>query len=436
MKTATSNKSLIYRDVFAAGKDSEDSWGTYATLRQHALATVVDRGLETAGSEDWVHGSAAALATGAALPVRGPAPTTTPTGFASLGAAFRLVFVNGVFDPDRSAVAGLPAGAIVQPLATGDETDYLGTVADDDVSVFTALNTVFWRDGLRLELADGVVLDQPVELHFVNELAGEAGLVPVRNLIRLGVGSVATIIERFEMGTNGVVEHPVTEVVCGAQSTVRHIKLVGGEAAGEHLGTTHVIQHAESSYHSWEIVTGGQTARREVYLDMAEPGASCELDALYMGAGEQRFDLRTRVNHSAADCRTRELYKGILGGAARGVFDGLVKVDRDSQRTSAQQTNRNLLLSDEAVVNSIPRLEIYADDVKCSHGSTTGQLDDDQLFYLRTRGFSPTEARTYLAWAFASEVIESIPLPELRTELAAVVTRSLNRASGTSGGQT
>jgi len=304
----------------------------------------------------------------------------------------------------------------------------VGTIADDEVSSFTALNTIFWRDGLRLELADGVVLEQPVELHFVNDLGGEAGLVPVRNLIRMGAGSAATIIERYELGTAAVVEHPVTEVICGPQAVVRHVKLIGGDAVGEHLGSTHVIQHADSRYHSWEIVTGGQMARRELFLDLTEPGAACDLNALYMGAGEQRFDLRTRVNHDAAECETRELYKGILGGCARGVFDGLIKVARDSQQTSAHQTNRNLLLSDDAVVNSIPRLEIYADDVKCSHGSTTGQLDEDQMFYLRTRGFSPQEARTYLAWAFASEVIESLPVPELREELSAIVTRTLDLA--------
>lgn len=431
MKTATGDKSLIYRDIFAEGQASESAWQSYASLRQHALDVVVERGLGTAGSEDWVHGSARALASGEALPLHGGAVVAVSSELKALADAHRLVFVNGVFDAERSAVADLPQGVVVAPLSAVAEAESLGTIANDDNSSFTALNTVFWRDGLCLEVADGVALERPVELIFLNDLAGEAGLVPVRNLIRLGAGSSATIIERFELGNASIVEHPVTEVVCGPKAVACHIKLVGGQAAGEHYGSTHVIQHAESKYHSWEIVTGGQMARRELYLDLTEPGASCDLNALYMGAGDQRFDMRTRVNHDAAECETRELYKGILGGQARGVFDGMIKVARDSQQTSAHQTNRNLLLSDDAVVNSIPRLEIYADDVKCSHGSTTGQLDDDQLFYLRTRGFSPAEARTYLAWAFASEVIESIPVPALRDELSAIVTKTLNLADCT-----
>jgi len=254
--------------------------------------------------------------------------------------------------------------------------------------------------------------------------------VPVRNLIRLGAGSEATIIERFDLGGERTVEQPLTEVACGPEAVVNHIKLVGGAAAGEHYGSTHVIQQADSRYRSWEIVTGGRLARRELHLTLAEPGAACDLNALYMGSGRQRFDLRTRVRHDAPECETRELYKGILDGEARGVFDGLIKVARDSQQTLAHQTNRNLLLSDDAVVNSIPRLEIYADDVKCSHGSTTGQLDDEQLFYLQTRGFSEAAARTYLAWAFASEVIESIPVPAVRDELSAKVTQVLDLADG------
>ncbi len=435
MKTATPDKSLTYRDVFASGQAEEKSWARYAAKRESALAAVLDRGLETRGLEEWVHGKAAGLVAGDALPVRGEVAAAGSPEMARVAGSHLLVFVNGVFDPARSEIGTLPAGASVQPLSAGDEAADLGSVARDVESSFTALNSLFWRDGLQLILADGVVLEQPVELWFVNDLAGEAGLIPVRNLIQVGAGSEATIIERFVLGQAAVVEQPLTEVVCAAGSVVNHIKLVGGEAAGEHFGSTHVVQRADSTYRSWEIVTGGHLARRELHLDLTESGAKCDLNALYMGAGKQRFDLRTRVNHDAAECETRELYKGILDGEARGVFDGLILVARDSQQTSAHQTNRNLLLSDDAVANSIPRLEIYADDVKCSHGSTTGQLEDEALFYLRTRGFSPEEARTYLAWAFASEVIESIPVLELRAELSAVVTRTLDVVDDTLMGE-
>ncbi len=404
MKTASPDKSLIYQDVFSSGQAAEPAWQRYGALREQALAHLAAHGLETRGDEAWVHGSAGGLAGGEALPVSGLRQTTA-TGPAALARSHRLVFLNGVFAPERSNVGELPAGAVVQPLSTGGETAQLGGLPVTEATGLVALNALFWRDGLRLELDDNTVLDLPVELHFINDLAGKPGLVPTRNLVQVGAGCQVTVIERHEPGASKLIEQPLTEVICGVGSRVDHIKLVGGAAAGEHFGRTQVVQQQDSRYRSWEIVTGGHLARREIHLELAGPGAACDLNALYMGRGRQRFDLRTRVAHNAPGCTTRELYKGVLDGEARGVFDGLIRVARDSQQTSAHQTNRNLLLSDDAVVNSIPRLEIYADDVKCSHGSTTGQLADEQLFYLRTRGFSPAEARTYLAWAFASEVI-------------------------------
>jgi Fe-S cluster assembly protein SufD len=377
------------------------------------------------GREDWVHGTAGALLDVELLPVTGANPAVA-TPFTALGDGIRLVFVNGMFAAELSACDNLPAGAVVKSLGTGREAPAFGTGMQDEETALGALNGLFWRDGLHLELPAGLHLARPVELHFINDLAGAAGLVPVRNLIQLGEGSKATVIERFHLADPGVVEQPLTEVICGVGAEVDHIKLIGGASAGEHYGATHVMQGADSVYRSWEIVTGGARARRELHLGLRGTGARCDLNALYMGTDHQRFDLRTRVHHEAAGCETRELYKGVLDGHARGVFDGLIRVARDSQQTNAHQTNRNLLLSDDAVVNSIPRLEIYADDVKCSHGSTTGQLDDEQIFYLRTRGFSPAEARGYLAWAFASEVVDTLPVAGLRAELADLVARSLD----------
>ena len=426
MKTVTPDKSLVYRELFVAQAAQEAAWRRYPDSRRKALDALIDTGLDTRGREEWVAGDAGGLRTGSVLPVNGPLPTDRNAELTSLALSHRLVFVNGVFDPRRSLIGELPVGVKIEPLSTAAEIADLGAVAGVGASAFVALNAVFWRDGLRLELPADVSLDRPVELHYVNELGGAAGLVPVRNVVRVGARSRLALVERHYLGNDAVVEQPLTEVICAEGAAVDHIKLVGGEPAGEHFGGTHVAQAADSRYRSWEILTGGRLTRREIHLDLRAPGASCDLNALYMGGTGQRFDLRTRVNHDAPDCVTTELYKGVLDGDARGVFDGMIKVARDSQRTSAHQTNRNLLLSDDAVVNSIPRLEIYADDVKCSHGSTTGQLDDNQLFYLRTRGFSTEEARTYLAWAFASEVIDSLPLPALRAELSALVTRTLD----------
>ena len=199
-----------------------------------------------------------------------------------------------------------------------------------------------------------------------------------------------------------------------------------GEQDGSlHYGSTHVRQEADSRYCSREFLLGGELIRRELHVRLAGSGAQCELTGLSVIGDGQLGDVRTRVHHDAPGCRTDELYKGLFLGKGKGVFDGLIKVARDAQQTRAFQTNRNLLLDDGAVSHSIPRLEIYADDVKCSHGSTTGQLSAEQMFYLRSRGFDAATARQLLSFAFAREVIDSIGDQSLRSELTAEVTRRL-----------
>lgn len=423
MKTVISDKSLRFAEAFDHGRANESAWGRWTDQREQALALIVEQGLQTRGREEWLFGNAGSLAAGESLPLCGAVSASELPALNAVNHSHLLVFVNGVYDADRSRIGNLPAGAVVAPLSASDEIPAVGSVLQDDV--FSGLNTAFWRDGLNLQIAAGTVLEHPVELHFINGLAGQSALIPVRNVVQVGEGASVTLIERFVGQDDGVAEQPLTEVVCGAGATVQHIKVLGGRAVGEHHGSTHVSQAADSSYQSWEILTGGRLSRREIHLVLSGTGATCDLNALYMGSGEQRMDLRTRVRHDAAGCETKELYKGILDDSSRGVFDGLIYVAKNSQQTNAHQTNRNLLLSDDAVANSIPRLEIYADDVKCSHGSTMGQLSSDQLFYLSTRGFSPEEARIYLAWAFASEVIESIPVASLRDELSAELTRTL-----------
>ncbi|MCB1184359.1 Fe-S cluster assembly protein SufD [bacterium] len=426
MRTAAADKTMTYRELFRRTRESEPAWTRYAARREDALDRLVRDGLDVRGREDWVHGDPGALAGGEALPRHGAVASLQAAVLPSLAESHLLVFVDGVFAPDVSRLGDLPDGVVLRSLAAVDETDALGAVLGDDTTGFAALNDVFWRDGLLLDVPAGVTVGRPVELVFVHGPDSGAGVVPVRNVVRVGDRAVVTLVERFAPGRAGIAEQPLTEIVCGAGARVDHVKLVVGEAAGEHAGATHVRQDADSAYRSWEFATGGARVRRELALELAGSGAACVLNALYMGDDDQRFDMRTRVHHAAPGCRTEELYKGILDGRSRGVFDGQILVARDSQQTDAHQTNRNLLLSDDAVMNSIPRLEIYADDVKCSHGSTTGQIEENELFYLQARGFSLEEARTWLAWAFASEVIDAVPVPALREELAAIVTRSLH----------
>ena len=403
---------------------------TMGQLRQQGLDAFLRQGFATQGREDWKYGDITPLARGSFAPFAGITQSTVDFRlYLSEAATYKLVFINGIFDAGLSNVETLPRGVILQPLAQVAESD-LGQLADFEQSPVTALNTAFWQDGLFLDVAEGVALDRPVELFFLTDEQATETMVASRNLIHAGKGSSLTVVEHFTGPLTGqVFNAPVTEITCGEDSVVRHLKVIRESQGALHFGSSHVRQLVGSNYTSLEFALGGSSVRRELHLDLEGSGASCDLTALYMASGSQRMDLRTRVSHNVPGCRTNELYKGILDGEARAVFDGLIKVAPDAQQTEAFQTNRNLMLSDDTISYSIPRLEIYADDVKCSHGSTTGQLDDEQLFFLRSRGFEPHTARIMLANAFASEVIEGVRDAELRNLLAGEITTRLGSSS-------
>ena len=340
--------------------------------------------------------------------------------------AHLLVFVDGHYAPGLSDPGVLPAGASLETLSAAWRRDpqrvrpKLSSLAGFESRAFSALNTAFMADGLWLHLAPGTRLERPIHMLCLAG-AGESGLMTSpRALVVAEAGSAATIIESHaSLGTGAQFVNTATEIEVGAGAEIRHIKLQRQHETAYHIGLTAVRQERESRYRSWELNLGGAMARKECHVRLAGEGADCELNSLYLGRGEQRLDNRTRVVHGAPGCRTRELYKGILDGRSHGIFDGMILVEQDAQQTDARQTNRNLLLSPDAVVNSLPQLEIYADDVKCTHGSTTGALDDAQLFYLRARGFTMDAARALLTHAFASEIIESIGLDEVMRELKA-----------------
>ncbi len=392
-------------------------------------AFLKDKGLVLKGQEDWKFSDTTTLTGSAFTPFAGVAePGDDLTRFLSTADTHKLVFVNGVYAPSLSQLDSLPEGVTMLPLA-----DMAGghQVTEALTSQpIAALNSAFWQDGLYLEVADGVIFDRPVELFYLTDSRAAGTMVSARNQVRAGQGSSLTVVEHFTgPATGSVMNTPLTEVFCAEDATVRHLKIIRESADHLHYGSTYVRQMARSSYTSREFALGGQSIRRELHLDLDGEGASCDLTALYMGSEKQRLDMRTRVNHNVPGCQTNELYKGLLDGEARAVFDGLIKVARDAQQTAAFQTNRNLVLSDDTISYSIPRLEIYADDVKCSHGSTTGQLDDEQLFFLRTRGFDPVTARIMLANAFASEVIEGVLNADLRHSLSREIADRLGHSS-------
>jgi Fe-S cluster assembly protein SufD len=424
-------KSLLGAAEAVAPRHQGENAGT-GKLRQDGLNAFLRQGFNVQGREDWKYSDVSVLARGDFSPFAGSTrPGAELAGFLSGADTYKLVFINGVFSPEMSSTGQMPAGVTLQPMTEARQANP-GLLAAYDQAPVTALNTAFWQDGLFLDVADGAALDRPLEIFFLTDEQAAGTMVSPRNLITAGKNSGLTVVEHFTGPARGpLLQTPVTEITCGPDSVVRHLKLVREGEQALHYGSTHVRQLAGSNYTSREFALGGASIRRELHLDLDGQGAECDLTALYMASGSQRQDLRTRVNHNVPGCRTNELYKGILDGQARAVFDGLIKVARDAQQTEAFQTNRNLVLSDDTIAYSIPRLEIYADDVKCSHGSTTGQLDDEQLFFLRSRGFDPLTSRIMLANAFASEIVEGVRNADLRRSLTEEIAARLSRSSVT-----
>ncbi len=402
------------------------------SLRQTALDSFLANGFNLRGREDWKYSDLKLFADGRFVPLISdnvPENTELPaTVKFPENKGVRLVFINGVFSSAHSILDSLPEGVKLQPMARATVTG-MGDLAPYDQSPFAALNTAFWNDGMALELSDGVHLQNPVHLHFLTNEMAAGKLITARNFIRAGKGSQATIIEHFYGEVGGEYLHaPVTEVHCASNSNITHLKIMSEDHQALHLGSTHVNQEADSRYTSGEFAMSGTMIRRELHLKLAGTGSKCELKALSMAGDTESRDMRTRVEHLVSGCETNELYKGLYDGCSKGIFDGKILVARDAQQTNANQSNRNLLLSDDAISYSMPRLEIYADDVKCTHGSTTGQLDDSMVFFLRSRGFDSLTARIMLAKAFANEILEVVDDGSLRSDLDASITDRLSRS--------
>jgi len=413
-------------DFFAAEPES------LRTLRAAAYERFAALGYPGREREEWKYNVLALAELQRMTPLGAEAGDLAAEAVTSLralaGDAPLLVFVDGIYRPQQSALGELPAGLELTPLTGGECPAELGAVAQTEDAAFAALNTAFWRDGVAVRMAAGARLDGPLELLFVTTPAAHGHMVSPRTLIVAESGSEVTVLENYvSVADEPLLTNPLTEVICAGTATVNHLKLLREGDRSWHVGSTHVRQDAASVYRSREFILGSEMARRELHVALAGAEAHCDLGALYLGSGSRRRDLRTRIDHQACDCNTSTLYKGILGDRSRGVFDGQIRVAPGASGTDARQTNRNLLLSDDATANSIPRLEIYNDQVQCTHGSTTGQIAEEQLFYLRARGFDPEAARAILTHAFAAELLEDLEPPALRELLSDELLRRLPR---------
>ncbi len=339
-----------------------------------------------------------------------------------------LVFVDGRLVPELSKTDDLPEGTILTGLgrALVDHADlvveHLARHASYDEHPFAALNTAYIADGAFLHVSRNTVIEEPLHVLFyssgeTDEDGRPAATFP-RNLFVLGEHSQATVVETFA-GPEGVeyFNCPVTEVVCDQAAVLDHYKMQQESTAAFHMATFQLHQERDSNYSLHSISLGGALVRNDVNTTLDGEGCESTLNGLYMVKGEQFVDHHMRVEHAEPNAHSFELFKGILEDRARAVFNGRIFVDQKAQKTDAKQSNQNLLLSDKALVNSNPQLEIFADDVKCTHGSTVGQLDDEAVFYLRSRGIGVEAARSLLIYAFASDIVGRIKVPELRNDL-------------------
>ncbi|HJR62397.1 MAG TPA: Fe-S cluster assembly protein SufD [Gemmatimonadaceae bacterium] len=414
-------------ETFAANGGGGPRW--LQSVRKSAIGRFGALGYPTPKNEDWHFTSVAPLAEREFRLIK-PAATVTPADLApfTFGQSdwHTLVFVNGRFNAALSTGLGaeLPRGVQVLdlPRALREESpllrDHLTTIAAYEDRPFTALNTAFMTDGAVIHIGRGVELPAPIHLLFVATATAQDAVWHPRTLIVAEQGSKATVIESFAgLADSSYFTNSVTEAVVGDGATLTHYKIQRESRRAFHVGTVETRQGRDSHLVSFSFAVGAALSRTNIYTLLDGEGCGATLDGLYMVDGEQHVDHQTRIEHAQPNCFSREVYKGILDGASHGVFNGKVFVRPIAQKTDGKQSNNNLLLSDTARVDTKPQLEIFADDVKCTHGATVGRLDEMARFYMRSRGLSAESTRRLLTYAFAAEVLERIELAPVRDEL-------------------
>jgi Fe-S cluster assembly protein SufD len=407
--------------------------GWAQSIRRAAFDRFAAVGFPTTKNEDWHYTSPAAigehewtLLTAASGDVR--RAQLTPFLFGAAG-WHTMVFVNGRYAPDLSDLAGLPAGVRAGDLRTAweqapDLVDGIAQVAAYDAHAFTALNTAFMNDGTVLHVGRDVTVERPIHLVYVTDATAAKAMLHPRTLIRAGRNARATVIESYvSLSDATYFTNAVSEVSLGEGATLHHYKIQREGLRAFHVGTVEVQQARDSHYVSFSFAYGAALARTNIYTHLDGEGGGATLNGLYVIGGEQHCDHQTLIVHAQPNCYSRELYKGILDDRSHGVFNGKVYVHPIAQKTDGKQTNNTLLLSPNAQIDTKPQLEIFADDVKCTHGATVGQIDRTALFYLKSRGIDAARATQLLTYAFAADVLETLEVDEVRVALEELVMR-------------
>jgi Fe-S cluster assembly protein SufD len=415
---------------------SDPSW--LRAIRQEAFARFTTLGFPTTRQEEWRFTNVSPIADRAfRLSVDGGEGLRrehlAAYRFATSG-VIEIAFVNGRFAPHLSALDDLPAGVSVRNLAdvlsaeSSRVAAHLAHHAKFDDQPFVALNTAFVSDGAFVEIAPNTVVGPPVHIVFVSVSAGEVSYPRV--LVLAGRNSEVRLVESYVGLDRGVrFTDAVTEIVLDDGAVVDHCRIQREAAEAFHVSTTQVRLARSSAFSSHAFTFGGAIVRDDVNALLAGEGGDCTLNGLYLADGSRLVDTHTFIDHARPHCGSHEVYKGILDDRARAVFNGRILVRPDAQKTDAKQTNKTLLLSDEAQINTKPQLEIFANDVKCTHGATVGQLSADALFYLRARGIDRRAAQQMLIRAFAVDITGRVKVEPLREHLDAVLLARLDHGS-------
>lgn len=409
--------------------------------RSEALQLLGERGLPTQRDEDWKYTSIKAITrtrfTPAAPSVECSKEIVDASAIENLD-SWRLVFADGFYQPEHSALDGLPEGIRLAGLGEILKTDpdsvtkHIGSAMGAMPHGFAAMNSAFVGDGALIEIAPGVELDKPIELVFLSGCSGEGFLSLPRNLITLGTGSRASVIERhLSCAEDRTLSNALTEIILEEDASLDYCCVQDQAERTFHVGGLFARVAGSARLKATTATVGRAWVRNDARVNLDAKGATASLDGAYLAFGRCHVDNHTHISHNAPECTSRECYKGVLGDRGHAVFHGRIVVQPDAQKTDSEQSNQNLLLSADAEIDTKPQLEIYADDVKCAHGATVGQLDEAALFYLVSRGIEREAARRMLTQAFAAEVLETIEPAALQDYLSAKVSGQLSPAAST-----
>jgi Fe-S cluster assembly protein SufD len=411
------------------------------SLRQEAFARFSEVGFPTTHDEDWRFTSVSAVSGTPfelAEPARIAKQELEPFGMAEF--ACRMVFLNGLFSKELStipsAIEGVKIGSLAAQLAQDSAAtqEHLGRYLNVERDAFAALNSAFIEDGIYVEVPAGVVVEAPIYALFITVPGATPTMNHPRNLIVAGESSQLTIVEDYvSLGEGTSFSNTATELVAGDNANVSHYMIVREGDAAYNFSTLRIQQGRSANVATHSLLLGGALIRNNVHPVLAGEGSECLINGLFMANGRQHMDNYMLVEHASPHCDSRQFYNGILNGQSRGVFHGRIIVHKDAQKTDAKQTNRNLLLSDDAQIDTKPQLEIYADDVKCTHGATIGQVDENALFYLRSRGLDEVSARHVLLLAFANECLDRMSSQQVRDHLERLVVQGLPESAQFSG---